>query len=394
MADIFISYAREDRSRVELLAKALEDKGWSVFWDFTIPVGKTWRQVITEALDAAKCVVVVWTSTSINSDWVNEEAEEAQARRILVPAMIDKVKAPLGFRRMQAANLINWKGEPKNTEFEKLLKSIESILGDLPEPATHQKEITNSIGMRFVLIPAGSFTMGSHISPEEVARRYGGKPENYIDEQPPHHVEITKPFYLQTTEVTQWQWEWVMRNNPVSSNSGFRGDDLPAIGVSWFDAQELIRRLNRLEALNKHRLPTEAEWEYACRANTTTPFFTGECISTDQANYNGEYPGIICPKGTYRNCTVKVASFQPNSWGLYDMHGNVMEWCQDWYGDYPSDSVADPKGPEKGDYRVLRGGSWYFGVMMLRSASRYRGIYKGIPRRGSDDIGFRVARDL
>jgi hypothetical protein len=132
MADIFISYASEDRSRVEPLAKALEDQGWSVFWDFTIPVGNTWRQVITESLDAAKCAVVVWSSTSINSDWVHEEAEEAQERRILVPIMIDKVKPPLGFRRMQAAKLMKWAGEPNHPEFEKLQKGIEAILGPSP----------------------------------------------------------------------------------------------------------------------------------------------------------------------------------------------------------------------------------------------------------------------
>ncbi len=128
MADIFISYAKEDRSRVEILARALEARGWSIFWDFTIPVGKTWRQVITEALDDAKCAVVVWSSASINSEWVHEEAEEAQERRILVPAMIDRVKPPLGFRRMQAARLFKWAGESNHPEFRKLLDSIEAIL--------------------------------------------------------------------------------------------------------------------------------------------------------------------------------------------------------------------------------------------------------------------------
>jgi hypothetical protein len=132
MADIFISYASEDRDRVKPLAEALEDRGWSVFWDFTIPVGKTWRQVIAEALDAARCAVVFWSSTSINSDWVHEEADEAKRRRILVPAMIDEIIPPLGFRSMQAARLMNWAGESNHSEFKKLLKSIEEILGPSP----------------------------------------------------------------------------------------------------------------------------------------------------------------------------------------------------------------------------------------------------------------------
>jgi formylglycine-generating enzyme required for sulfatase activity len=257
------------------------------------------------------------------------------------------------------------------------------------EPIPPQKTITNTIGMKFVLIPAGSFTMGSQLSPEEVAKSYGGKAEYFKDEHPPHSVKITKPFYLQTTEVSQAQWKRVMGDNP----SYFKdcGDDCPVEKVSWVDAQEFISKLNQMEGTNKYRLPTEAEWEYACRAGTTTPFFTGDCISTDQANYNGNYPGENCPKGQYREKTVKVGSFQPNAWGLYDMHGNVYEWCQDWYdGDYPSNSVVDPKGPDDGEKRVLRGGSWFITAWIIRSA--YRGWY--IPDYRNNGYGFRVARDF
>jgi formylglycine-generating enzyme required for sulfatase activity len=250
------------------------------------------------------------------------------------------------------------------------------------------KAITNSIGMKLVLIRAGSFIMGSQISTEEVARRYGSEAKWYKDEQPPHSVKITKPFYLQTTEVSQGQWKRVMEYNP----SDFKdcGNDCPVEMVSWNMAQQFISKLNQREGTNKYRLPTEAEWEYACRAETTTPFFTGECISTDQANYNPSYPGKNCPKGDYRDKTVKVGSFQPNAWGLYDMHGNVYEWCQDWYSDYPSNSVADPKGPTLGVKRVLRGGSWFIIARNLRSA--FRG--KNLPDFRGNYNGFRVARDF
>jgi formylglycine-generating enzyme required for sulfatase activity len=241
-----------------------------------------------------------------------------------------------------------------------------------------QKTIANSIGMKFVLIPAGKFVMGS--PPDEPGRDDGEKR---------HSVIISKPFYMQIAEVSQGQWEKVMGINP----SHFKdcGDDCPVEQVSWDMAQEFISKLNQMEGTNKYRLPTEAEWEYACRAKTTTPFFTGECISTDQANYNGNSPGENCPKGEYWKKPVKVGSFQPNAWGLYDMHGNVWEWCQDWYGDYSSVSVVDPKGPDEGESRVSRGGSWYGDAGLLRSAYR-RSIKPNDD--SSSSVGFRVARDF
>jgi formylglycine-generating enzyme required for sulfatase activity len=124
-----------------------------------------------------------------------------------------------------------------------------------------------------------------------------------------------------------------MGDNP--SRFKYCGDDCPAESVSWEDAQEFISKLNQMEGINKYRLPTEAEWEYACRAETKTQFFNGDCISIDQANYDGSNLGKNCPKGEYRGKTIKAGSFQPNAWGLYDMHGNVSEWVQDWYGIIP-----------------------------------------------------------
>jgi formylglycine-generating enzyme required for sulfatase activity len=258
----------------------------------------------------------------------------------------------------------------------------------LSKPVWSPKEsITNSIGMTLVIIPAGSFTMGSRLSPEEVASRYGRGAEDYKDEQPPHPVEITKPFYMQTTVVTQGQWKQVMGNNP----SRFKacGDNCPVEQVSWEDAQAFIQKLNEMEGTAKYRLPTEAEWEYACRATTTTLFFTGDCISSEQANYMGQKPGKNCPKGKDRQKTVKVGSFTPNAWGLFDMHGNVYEWCQDWYGAYPSGRVLDPKGPAKGEKRVLRGGAYNFLARDARSAVRF----SSDPYNRVSVIGFRVARD-
>jgi formylglycine-generating enzyme required for sulfatase activity len=232
----------------------------------------------------------------------------------------------------------------------------------------------NSIGMKFVLIPDGTFTMGSP----------SNEPERESDETL-HRVTISKPFYMQTTEVTQGQWREFMRSNPSLFKNC--GDDCPVEMVSWNDVRDFIRNLNQKEGTDKYRLPTEAEWEYACRVGTETPFYFGDCLSTDQANYNGIFSMPGCAKGEYRSRTLPVGSFQPNGWGLYDMHGNVAEWCKDWSGDYPSGHVTDPTGPSSGQYRVLRGGSWGYSAGNTRSA--YRSVY--FPGGRGLSNGFRVA---
>ncbi|UCG14984.1 MAG: formylglycine-generating enzyme family protein [Deltaproteobacteria bacterium] len=247
-------------------------------------------------------------------------------------------------------------------------------LGFSASPGT----VTNSVGMKFVLVPAGTFTMGS--PPDE--------PQREPDERQ-YNVTIGNPFYLQTTEVTQAQWKKVMGSNP--SHFKHCGGECPVEMVSWHDAREFLKKLNQIEQTDKYRLPTEAEWEYACRAGTSTPFITGNCISTVQANYNGEKPIRNCPKGAYREKTMRVASFPPNPWGLYDMHGNVWEWCQDWYSrKYPEGHVIDPKGPSRGALAMLRGGSWFGGARLVRSAYRRWDI----PDYRSHVIGFRVVKDF
>ena len=261
--------------------------------------------------------------------------------------------------------------------FVVLSSAVFILIGIKSEVVGEENSFTNSIGMKFVLISSGNFIMGS--PPDEPDRD---------DDETQHKVTISKPFYIQATEVTQKQWKRIMGNNP----SAFKncGGNCPVEKVSWNDAQKFIAKLNQIEKTNKYRLPTEAEWEYACRAGNTTPFHTGNCISLEQARYAGEFPMPGCPKGDSEGGTVKVGSFHPNPWGLYDMHGNVWEWCQDWYSDYASGHITDPQGPSAGKRRVLRGGSWSSSAWGIRSAYRIR---LGPDNHGTFHLGFRVVRD-
>ena len=229
---------------------------------------------------------------------------------------------------------------------------------------------TNSIGLEFVRIPAGSFWMGSGKDDEDASDL----------EKPRHKVTISRPFYLGRYPVTQTQWEAVMGNNP----SYFKGTKRPVECVSWDDVQEFILKLNAREGHNRYRLPTEAEWEYACRAGSTGKY----CFGNDESMV-GEY--VCCYEGD-RDETYPVGQKKPNAWGLYDMHGNVKEWCSDLLDHYSAGAVVDPQGPdapteEGGKNYMVRGGSWYYVAAFCRSASRdFWGHFFC-----RDDVGFRLA---
>ena len=236
-----------------------------------------------------------------------------------------------------------------------------------PEPP---REITNAFGMKLIRIAPGEFSMGSP----------SGEEGRNSDEGA-YRVRITRAYYIGATEVTQAQFRSVMGENP----SRYEGDNLPVECVSFDQVQEFLRRLSGREG-KTYRLPTEAEWEYACRAGSTTPFAFGGTISTDQANYNGLEVYGAGRKGLNRRRPIAVASLAANGWGLYDMHGNVYEWCQDWHTAYPSGTRIDPQGPGAGTFRVLRGGSFRDWPETCRSANRYRYI----PNRRYTNIGFRA----
>jgi formylglycine-generating enzyme required for sulfatase activity len=223
-------------------------------------------------------------------------------------------------------------------------------------------------------VPTGEFLMGSDSG------------EAYSEEKPVHRVALDG-FWMEKYEVTQGEWGQIMGRIPSLASRFIKGDRYPVGAVSWLMAQDFIKKFNA-RTNQKFRLPTEAEWEYACRAGTTTPFHYGGSLSPDQANFNGDFPYGGAAKGAYRRKTVPVGSFAANAWGLHDMHGNLWEWCADWYdsGYYEKAPLEYPAGPDGGTSRVLRGGSWNLHGDSCRSA--HRGGYP--PKYACSLFGFRV----
>ncbi len=260
---------------------------------------------------------------------------------------------------------------------------------------------TSSLGMKFVYITPGTFTMGS--APNENGRD---------NDENQHQVSLTRGFYMQTTEVTvgQWRvfvretgfktdaenkgaaWIWIdraqqLREGHYWDKPGFQqSDGHPVTCVTWNDVQAFIKWLNKREG-KTYRLPTEAEWEYACRAGTKTLFSWGGSPDCSMANYGNGWSKEC--KGRNPIGTTKAGSFKPNQWGLYDMHGNVWEHCQDWYGVYPTGSTTDPKGLLKGSKKSVRGGSWLNYSRYIRSATR---AWNGLQNPYAN-LGFRLVTE-
>jgi formylglycine-generating enzyme required for sulfatase activity len=271
--------------------------------------------------------------------------------------------------------------------FVALIAAVPLIAGGSQKAAKRTKGdvITNSIGMKLVYIPPGKFLMGS---PRSELERSGDELQ--------HEVEITQGFFMGAFHVTQEQYQKIMGTNPSYFSStgnardrvaGLDTQRFPVENSSWKEAKKFCSQLSAKEG-KTYRLPTEAQWEYACRAGTTTPFYFGATISTDQANYSGDFVYGNGQKGVFRGRTTEVGSFPPNAFGLYDMHGNVWQWCEDWYDAkyYENSPQADPLNATPGKDRVLRGGASDSLPKSCRSARRL----SDAPDAFSSDFGFRI----
>jgi sulfatase modifying factor 1 len=253
------------------------------------------------------------------------------------------------------------------------LAAAVTIAGPAPRPRVRVEPVT---GMVLVRVEAGAFEMGSR--PSEPMR----EAQEHL-----HEVRLTRAFELGRYEVTQDEWRRVMGTSP-SAHAGC--GRCPVENVDLGAVSEFLRRLGVLSPLDGFRLPTEAEWEWACRAGTRTPFASGETLGTDDANVDGEWPYPGSPRGVHRGKTTPVGTFRPNRWGLFDMHGNVWEWTADEHCPYPPGRVVDPVERCDSGLQVIRGGSWAFGADSARCALRY--THRPVDRGPS--LGFRVARDV
>ena len=414
---IFLSYTRKDQAHVERLYQQLREAGFAPWMDTQdLLPGQRFKHQIKKEIRQADFFLACLSRNSIDKrGFIQQEIKEAldvlqeklDSDIFLIPVRLEDCEVPESLREFHWANLYEEQGLPKllqairagianqrEAPIEEEAGQVKSITEQFPsqeglgvgtkfsfetvtvdakgkivkrikgEAVQQSIDLGNGVNLEMVLIPAGTFLMGS---PENEEGRSD-------DESPQHRVTVA-PFYMGKYSVTQAQWEAVMGNNP----SNFKGANRPVEQVSWEDAQEFCQRLNKnFRSLGDFgslpfRLPSEAEWEYACRAGTTMPFYFGETITTELANYDGNYTYASGTKGTYREQTTDVGSFPPNAFGLYDMHGNVWEWCADpWHDNYdgaPTDgSVWEKAG--NASYRLLRGGSWDYRPGYVRSAYR------------------------
>ncbi len=270
--------------------------------------------------------------------------------------------------------------EARNRLFTMALLGLLAVLAGLlylsrSAGYVRKKPVTNSLGMEFVFIPKGTFLMGS-------PRHEPGRGEN----ENRHAVTLTSGFYMAAAEVTVGAWKSVMGAAPP----GNAGDDLPVTGVSFDDCLFFIAKLNEMEGTDVYRLPSEAEWEYAARAGIKSAFPTGKCLSPATAVFDGAAAYGACAGSAKPDGPAPVKGRRANAWDLYDMNGNVAEWCADWFAPYPKGAVTDPKGPDAGDARVRRGGSFATGAGLCRSAARF----SAPPSQRDGDTGFRLARSL
>lgn len=435
MSQVFLSYKKEDSAVAALFDRALQAKGYSVFWDDKLRPDGAWDRQLEDKLASALCVVVLWTPRSVESEWVRAEAEFAKNQAKLLPVMAESCNVPLSFSLTQTLDLVGWDGDLDHPAFRKLASWIgeiaqgqlsrpedtggdpaeisaanRGVLGTLPSGESVWDGMTISSrtppGTAFAdgpdlpflrILPAGNFLLGADAS----------DPDRRSEEGPQKRIDIAAPFGLGIFPVTQAQFtvfsddaapgkaskprrSWFGFGKPKSRRSSRSGAAasggspvLPVSGLTVPQAEAFCQALSARTGQN-YRLPTEAEWEYACRAGTRTPYAFGASLSPDQACFRASATGLDGPQ--------PIGTYPPNPFGLYDMHGNVREWTLDRWHDNYADTPADATPARSGHsaMNVVRGGCWQDLPAALRSAARGRATASV----GNPTIGFRIVREL
>jgi formylglycine-generating enzyme required for sulfatase activity len=435
---IFLAHASEDKPAVLVLHERLKQAGYKPWLDEKdlIP-GQNWRSVIPKAIANSQLFIACLSQRSIAKQGfvqrefkmaLNQYADRPPNSIYLIPLRLDECDIPdlrqeeyglnlrdlhwldyweeNGFEQLERAITYQFNPEPEepkkpvivtpplsvfNFEIVRVNAKGEQINKESKQSQYFREDLGNGITLEMVAIPGGTFTMGTEDEEiERLVKKFNW--EGFRWERPQHRVTVSS-FYMGRYPITQTQWKAIAATAKIdidleTNPSKFKGDELPVERVNWYQATEFCKRLSR-ETKQEYRLPSEAEWEYACRAGTTTPFYFGETITGELANYRASETYADEPKGEYREETTPVGQFPPNAFGLYDMHGNVWEWCADtWHDNYegaPTDgSVWIENGNDNSS--PLRGGCCGSSPDLCRSAYRYvddRSAY-------SYDYGFRV----
>lgn len=395
MADIFLSYSRDDRPKAEIIAKALEAAGYSVWWDKVLRAGQTYDEVTEDMLSDSKVAVVLWSKTSVNSKWVRAEATLGQRRCALVPAMIEEAERPIMFELVQSADLIGWEGDIEEPRWRQFVADIQLGIAKQtpPEPEPEPEEVEQpqkkkgKLGLLISIIMLSLLGGGAYMAwnghfdhladsfsdcdvcPKMVRLEPGVFNMGSPDDEPgrtgtegPRHLVQIPAFAVAETEVTFAEWDACVADGGCGGYSppdqGFGRGDQPVIGVSWNDTQAYVQWLS-LRAGRTYRLPSEAEWEYAARANTMTAYWWG-------VEFNTEIVPLDAPRA--------VSDLQANPFGLKGLLGNAREWVEDCYVNSYLDAPTDGRAQVDGDCsrRVLRGGAWSRNAEDHRAANRAR----------------------
>jgi formylglycine-generating enzyme required for sulfatase activity len=438
---IFLAHASEDKPAVLALYDRLKQAGYKPWLDKKdlIP-GQIWRDEIPKAIKASQIFLACLSAKSANKQgYIQRElrialdtlGEMLPGTIFFIPMRLEECEIPDlrlaevslnlqdihrldywqedGFEQLERAIGYQFKLEPEepkqllsvfNFEVVGVNAKGEQIKKESKQSQYFREDLGKGITLEMVAIPGGTFLMGTEDEEiERLVKKFNW--EGFRRERPQHEVTVP-PFFMGKYPITQAQWKAIASRTDlkVKQDLDFKpayfkdrpdSDRRPVEQVNWYDAIEFCARLSKL-TVREYRLPSEAEWEYACRAGTTTPFYFGETITGELANYNASNTYADEPNGEYRNETTPVGQFPPNAFGLYDMHGNVREWCADtWHDNYDGAPTDGSVWIENGnDNRSpLRGGSWGYNPTYCRSAIRYDYYFRRVNR--INNYGFRVA---